>query len=54
MSETELAVMNRYFYFQLANIYVTVTAGSIVQDLTALINSPSSILTLLGKQLPTI
>ncbi|CAM9490245.1 unnamed protein product [Chrysoparadoxa australica] len=53
-SEVERAVVSRYFYFQLANIYVTVTAGSIFKALGDIIANPASVLSLLGETLPRV
>jgi hypothetical protein len=39
---------------QLANIYVTVTAGSIFEALTDILDDPRSVLTLLGAALPKV
>eukprot|EP00612_Vaucheria_litorea_P001677 CAMPEP_0171454584 /NCGR_PEP_ID=MMETSP0945-20130129/1804_1 /TAXON_ID=109269 /ORGANISM="Vaucheria litorea, Strain CCMP2940" /LENGTH=758 /DNA_ID=CAMNT_0011979621 /DNA_START=823 /DNA_END=3099 /DNA_ORIENTATION=- len=53
-SEVERAVMDRYLYFQLANVYVSVTAGSILKATEAIIKEPSAALTLLGGALPNV
>ncbi len=53
-SEVERSVMSRYFYYQLANIYVTVTLGSIFADLNIIISSPDDILTIFGEALPKV
>lgn len=52
LSDVQASMLGRYFYYQLANIYVTVTAGSILRSLADILNHPSSILQLLGKSLP--
>jgi Calcium-dependent channel, 7TM region, putative phosphate len=52
LSDVQASMLGRYFYYQLANIYVTVTAGSILKSMADIVNEPKSILTLLGKSLP--
>jgi Calcium-dependent channel, 7TM region, putative phosphate len=52
LSDVQASMLGRYFYYQLANIYVTVTAGSVLRSLAEMIESPSSILPLLGKSIP--
>jgi len=41
-------------YIQIANIYITVTAGSLWRSLADILESPQNVLTLLGKSLPTV
>jgi hypothetical protein len=53
-SEIQKSIIGRYFYYQLANIYITVTAGSILDSLGEIIEHPSSILAILGKSLPNV
>lgn len=48
------SLLRRYFYYQLANIYVTVTAGSLWKSLGDIIDHPGNILELLGQSLPTM
>ena len=45
--------MTRYFYYQLANVFVSVYAGSIITALHEILDSPSSILSILGSTLPS-
>lgn len=52
LSDVQASMLGRYFYYQLANIYVSVTAGSILRSMAEIIESPSSILRLLGKSIP--
>ena len=52
LSDVQASMLGRYFYYQLANIYVTVTAGSILRSLADILNHPSSVLQLLGQSLP--
>ena len=40
--------------FQLANIFNTVTAGSILESLGEILEHPSNILAILGKSLPNV
>ncbi|GKY92356.1 hypothetical protein MPSEU_000206500 [Mayamaea pseudoterrestris] len=51
-SDIQASMLGRYFYYQLANVYVSVTAGSIAKVLASLIDRPSSFLELLGQSLP--
>ncbi|KAL7568743.1 hypothetical protein ACA910_021736 [Epithemia clementina (nom. ined.)] len=53
-AEVQTSILTRYFYFQLVNVYVSVTAGSILQSLADIIDHPSNILSLLGDSLPTM
>ena len=54
ISDVQSSMLSRYFYYQLANIYVSVTAGSILKSLADIIDHPSNILQLLGESLPTM
>jgi Calcium-dependent channel, 7TM region, putative phosphate len=54
ISDVQSSMLGRYFYYQLANIYVTVTAGSILRSLAEILNHPSYLLKLLGQSLPTM
>ena len=51
-SDIQASMLGRYFYYQLANVYISVTAGSIAKVLASLIDRPSSFLELLGQSLP--
>lgn len=55
-SDIQNIIMARYFYYQLANIYVTVTFGSldILQQIVAMITNPGIIVDLLGTSLPGV
>lgn len=53
-SEIQDLIMTRYFYYQLANVYVTVTAGTIFGSIHDIIQHPGNILTILGKSLPEV
>lgn len=53
-SEIQGSILRRYFYYQLANIYITATAGSLWKSLADIIDHPSNILQLLGQSLPTM
>lgn len=53
-SDVQASMLGRYFYYQLANIYVSVTAGSIIKSLADIIDKPTHILELLGQSLPTM
>ena len=53
-SDIQKSIIGRYFYYQLANVYITVTAGSILDSLGEIVEHPSSILAILGKSLPNV
>jgi len=53
-SEIQDLIMTRYFYYQLANVYVTVTAGTIIGGIHDILDNPGSILTILGESLPQV
>jgi hypothetical protein len=53
-SDIQDVIMTRYFYYQLANVYVTVTAGTIFGSINEIIQHPGNILTILGKSLPQV
>jgi hypothetical protein len=53
-SDIQDLIMTRYFYYQLANVYVTVTAGTIFGSINDIIQHPGNILTILGKSLPQV
>jgi len=53
-SDIQASIIGRYFYYQLANIFITVTAGSILDSLGEIIEHPGSILAILGKSLPNV
>ncbi len=48
VSEVQNIIMTRYFYYQIANIYVSVGFGSITSGITQIINNPGNILNVLG------
>ena len=53
-SDIQKSIIGRYFYYQLANVYITVTAGSILDSLGETVEHPTSILAILGKSLPNV
>jgi hypothetical protein len=48
-SEVQNSILHRYFYYQLANIFVAVGLGSIATSLHQIISNPSAILSILGN-----
>lgn len=52
ISDVQDSIVGRYFYFQVANIYVTVTAGSIWAALADIIDQPAALLEILGESIP--
>ena len=53
-SEIQNSIMTRYFYYQLANVFVSVGLGSIASSIHQIIQNPSSILSILGTSLPSL
>jgi hypothetical protein len=53
-SEVQKSMLSRYFYYQLVNIYITVTAGSLWGSLAEILDHPSSLVELLGESLPSM
>ena len=53
-SDIQASMLGRYFYYQVANVYVSVTAGSLLKSLAGILDRPSMILQLLGESLPTM
>ncbi len=53
-SDVQKSIIGRYFYYQLANIFITVTAGSILDSLGEIVEHPGNILAILGKSLPNV
>lgn len=53
-SEIQNSIMSRYFYYQLANVYITVTAGTVFDSIQDIIDNPGSILSILGESLPNV
>jgi len=51
-SDVQRAILGRYFYYQLANVYVTVTAGSLWDSLGEMLDHPSAAFEILGLSLP--
>ena len=54
ISDVQRSMLGRYFYYQIANIYITVTAGSLWRSLSEILDHPTSLLELLGESLPTM
>lgn len=52
-SEIQNSIMTRYFYYQLANVFVSVGLGSIANSIHQILQNPSSILTILGNSVPS-
>ena len=55
-SEIQNAIMARYFYYQLVNIYVTVGFGvdDIVVQITKIIQDPHLLIVILGQTVPSV
>lgn len=52
LSDVQDSMLGRYFYFQVLNLYISVTAGSVWKSLSDIIDHPTSILSLLGESMP--
>ncbi|KAJ1387537.1 hypothetical protein B484DRAFT_409874, partial [Ochromonadaceae sp. CCMP2298] len=52
-SEIQNSIMTRYFYYQLANVYVSVGLGSLASSLREILADPLSILNILGTSVPS-
>ncbi|CAN0019014.1 unnamed protein product [Ectocarpus sp. 12 AP-2014] len=53
-SEVERAVMSRYFFYQLANVFVTIGAGSIKDAIEKILEQPRELLNVLGETVPNV
>eukprot|EP00980_Cylindrotheca_fusiformis_P026200 scaffold15514_cov129-Cylindrotheca_fusiformis.AAC.8 len=53
-SDVQRSMLGRYFYYQVFNIYITVTAGSLWSSLGGILDHPSKLLELLGESLPSM
>jgi len=53
-SNIENSILRRYFLYQLANVYITVTSYSIFDSLNDIIDDPGDTTRLLGETLPTV
>jgi Calcium-dependent channel, 7TM region, putative phosphate len=55
-SEIQNSIMNRYFWYQLINVYVTVGLGSrnFAEQLLGFLRNPQSIVDVLGKSVPAV
>lgn len=51
-SDIQYSITGRYFYYQIANIYITVTAGAIWKALADILDHPAEILEILGESIP--
>ena len=54
ISDVQDSIVGRYFYYQIANIYVTVTAGSIWAALADILDQPAALLQILGESIPMV
>lgn len=52
MSEVQRSMVGRYFYYQVVNIYITVTAGSVWKSLSDVLEHPAEVLEILGESIP--
>eukprot|EP00581_Thalassiosira_minuscula_P003127 CAMPEP_0183746620 /NCGR_PEP_ID=MMETSP0737-20130205/66850_1 /TAXON_ID=385413 /ORGANISM="Thalassiosira miniscula, Strain CCMP1093" /LENGTH=1283 /DNA_ID=CAMNT_0025982321 /DNA_START=48 /DNA_END=3899 /DNA_ORIENTATION=+ len=54
LSGVQNSIVGRYFFYQLANIYITVTAGALWTSLGKIIDHPQNLLVILGDSLPKL
>lgn len=54
LSGVQNSIVGRYFFYQLANIYITVTAGALWTSLAEIIDHPQKLLVILGETLPKL
>jgi len=54
LSSVRRSILERLFLYQLANIFITITAGSIWTALGAIIDHPGSVLQILATTVPTL
>jgi len=52
LSDVQNSMLGRYFYFQVLNLYISVTAGSVWKSLSDIIDHPTSVLSILGESMP--
>lgn len=52
-SEIQNSISNRYFYYQLANVFVSVGLGSLATSIHHILDRPSSIFAILGTSVPS-
>jgi hypothetical protein len=52
LSDVQNSMLGRYFYFQVLNLYISVSAGSLWKSLAEILDRPSSLFSLLGESLP--
>lgn len=53
-SEIQNSIMSRYFYYQLANVFVTVGSGTIFASINQIFSRPDSVASILGENLPQV
>jgi hypothetical protein len=54
VGEVEQSVLRRFFNYQLANVWISVTAGSVLEALEDIVENPSALATILGSTFPSI
>jgi hypothetical protein len=53
-SAIQNSIMARYFYYQLANVFVSVGSGTIFSSLNEILKSPERLAAILGENLPQV
>jgi hypothetical protein len=54
VSDVQNSMLGRYFFYQVINLYISVTAGALWKVLGDILDHPSSLLKLLGESLPSM
>jgi hypothetical protein len=52
-SEIQNSIMTRYFYYQLANVFVSIGLGAFAKSIHQIVEKPEAILSILGVSLPS-
>ena len=52
-SIVQKSILERYFYFQVANVYVSIASTSIFRSISNIANDPYNIFSILGESLPS-
>lgn len=53
-TEVQAVILSRYFMFQIANIFLTVSAGSFASYIRTILNHPNDLATKLAEAFPTV
>jgi hypothetical protein len=53
-ADIQRSILRRFFFYQLANVYVSISAASILDNLSEILDSPSSLLSNFSEMIPTV